>query len=264
MGQLGQSEKTSHKKRWANTKISRVLRQRALDAYYADPRYCKHCGNVIEVPADKKPSDIRSKKFCDNSCAAKHNNKGVDRWATKREITANNEIVSTCEDCGNEIINKPIRRKDRGYGFTHYIRKYCDDCVRQARIRNLKHVRRKKAIENGIHHTITAKKETLEELIVNGLTKGGLKELTKDFGYYGWKGSITKHARRIFAESNQDLKCRVCGFDFHVHVCHIKEIKEFSDNDKISEINALNNLIALCPNHHIMFDRKEIDLESSN
>jgi hypothetical protein len=251
---------TTERRKEIGAEQGKVYRQKALDKYYANPSVCKNCGKIIEVPDGKKPGDIRIKKFCDHSCAARFNNLGIDRWSVKRELTENNEIISICEDCGIEIVNSPIPRKNRRYGFTHYIRKYCEDCVPEARIRNLKKTRRQKAIKNGITHTVLAKEETMPELIVNGITKGELKELTKDFGYYGWKAAITRHARRTYLASGQGMRCKVCGFNFHVHIAHIRGVSEFTDDDKISDINDLKNLVALCPNHHIMFDKKAIKI----
>lgn len=52
-----------------------VSRKRALDRYYAAPNHCQHCGKVIPVPDNRKAPEIRKKKFCGHSCAAKHNNR---------------------------------------------------------------------------------------------------------------------------------------------------------------------------------------------
>jgi hypothetical protein len=254
------------KKQKAGCENGRIYRQKALDRYYENPSRCKFCDKIIEVPVDKKPSDIRNKKFCDSSCAAKFNNRGVDRWDKARahkqrvrKTTDGTTRKNACEICGSEIVVAPKKlHKQSGYYF--YDRQYCDKCLPSVRSANSKRAAKERAIKNGKTYTIATQKDTFEELVNKGLTKGELKVLTKDFGYYGWKGSITKHARKVFAGSNQDLKCRVCGFDFHVHVCHIKGVKEFTDDVKISEINDLNNLVALCPNHHIMFDKNIISI----
>lgn len=49
-------------------------RQESLRKYYANPRRCVYCGNVIEVRSGQKVSEVKKKKFCDNSCAAKYSN----------------------------------------------------------------------------------------------------------------------------------------------------------------------------------------------
>lgn len=50
-----------------------ILRNKALDAYYKNPKYCKQCSKVIEV-GSSKASEIRKKNFCDRSCSAIYNN----------------------------------------------------------------------------------------------------------------------------------------------------------------------------------------------
>lgn len=68
--------------------------------------------------------------------------------------------------------------------------------------------------------------------------------------------AVRKHARLEMERSGVEKKCKICGFDLYVEVCHIKPISSFSEDTRISEVNSPNkNLIYLCPNHHIMFDR---------
>jgi len=66
---------------------------------------------------------------------------------------------------------------------------------------------------------------------------------------------IRKMARKILAKSKIEKKCKVCSFEAHVEVCHIKSISSFSNNALMKEINALENLVYLCPNHHILLDK---------
>ena len=61
---------------------------------------------------------------------------------------------------------------------------------------------------------------------------------------------IRSHARRLMKHAK---KC-VCGYSKHIEICHIKAISKFSRQSKIKEINALDNLVALCPNCHWEFD----------
>lgn len=46
------------------------------------------------------------------------------------------------------------------------------------------------------------------------------------------------------------MKCAICGYDKHVEIAHIKPVSDFADSCTIAEINSIDNLIALCPNHH--------------
>lgn len=65
---------------------------------------------------------------------------------------------------------------------------------------------------------------------------------------------IRGNARRIFMQSDKPKCCAVCGYDKHFEICHIRDISKFPMDTLISEINALNNLIGLCPNHHWELD----------
>ena len=40
----------------------------------------------------------------------------------------------------------------------------------------------------------------------------------------------------------------------YIEVAHIKAVADFSDGSTLAEINSINNLIALCPNHHWEYD----------
>lgn len=64
---------------------------------------------------------------------------------------------------------------------------------------------------------------------------------------------IRSRARQIGKQ--QDWKaCLVCGYDKHFEIAHIKDIGSFPDDTRISEINALDNLLPLCRNCHWEFD----------
>lgn len=61
-------------------------------------------------------------------------------------------------------------------------------------------------------------------------------------------------ARRSYIRSGRHKKCEKCGYDKYFEVCHIKSIYLFSDDTPISIVNALDNLIGLCPNCHWELD----------
>ena len=84
--------------------------------------------------------------------------------------------------------------------------------------------------------------------------------LTNRKNYQSYRSAIRKHAEKIYKESNKDLKCFICGYDKHVEIAHIKAVSEFTENSLISDINSLDNLVALCPNHHWEYDNNIIKL----
>ena len=71
---------------------------------------------------------------------------------------------------------------------------------------------------------------------------------------YQKHSQIRELARRIYNKSDKPKQCSNCGYDKHFEICHIKALKEFSDDSLLKEINSLTNLIALCPNCHWEFD----------
>lgn len=61
-------------------------------------------------------------------------------------------------------------------------------------------------------------------------------------------------ARTAYAKSGKLYRCAECGYSLHVDICHIRDIKLFSDQTPMYQVNHIDNLIALCKNHHWEFD----------
>lgn len=83
-------------------------------------------------------------------------------------------------------------------------------------------------------------------------TKGDLLSDRKN--YQSYRSSVRKLAEKIYKDSGKPQKCAICGYDKHIEIAHIKAVSEFDDSATIAEINSINNLIALCPNHHWEYD----------
>jgi tRNA threonylcarbamoyladenosine modification (KEOPS) complex Cgi121 subunit len=81
-----------------------------------------------------------------------------------------------------------------------------------------------------------------------------LKELKIKYSSHQYHAKIRQDSRTEYKKSKRPLVCKVCNYSKHIEVCHIKAIKSFSEDSTIAEINALENLVALCPNHHWEFD----------
>ena len=56
-------------------------------------------------------------------------------------------------------------------------------------------------------------------------------------------------------------ECLVCKYSNHVEVAHVKAVSKFSDDTLVSEMNDLQNLMYLCPNHHWEYDNGKLSLE---
>lgn len=87
------------------------------------------------------------------------------------------------------------------------------------------------------------------------LTIAEYKEKYPPTGSRGRWHFIRYHAREVMHNAKVPPSCKVCGYTFYTEVCHKKSISLFLDTDKISDVNALSNLVYLCPNHHKEFDR---------
>lgn len=83
-------------------------------------------------------------------------------------------------------------------------------------------------------------------------TKGEL--LSERKNYQSYRSSIRKFAENVYKNSGKQCQCAICGYDKHIEIAHIKAVSDFSDSSTIEEINSIDNLIALCPNHHWEYD----------
>lgn len=89
-------------------------------------------------------------------------------------------------------------------------------------------------------------------------TKG---QLFKEKSYHAARAAISRNARAVFNSSNRPKQCYVCDYVNHVEICHILAVADFEDDCFIWEINAIVNLVALCPTHHWEFDNGVLELE---
>ena len=107
-------------------------------------------------------------------------------------------------------------------------------------------------------------KKSLEDKALNGIlfleivTKGELYEKRKS--PQSARSTIAKHARDTYISSGKPLCCCVCGYNKHTEICHIKAVSDFTNESFIGEINDIDNLMALCPNHHWEFDNNLLEL----
>lgn len=88
-------------------------------------------------------------------------------------------------------------------------------------------------------------------------------EETREKRNYQINSRIRELARKVFEKSGIEKKCVNCGYDKHIEICHIKGISEFDGNTPISEINDINNIIALCPNCHWELDHNILIFDSN-
>lgn len=80
-----------------------------------------------------------------------------------------------------------------------------------------------------------------------------LKEIRNRYKYQK-HSRIRQLSRQKYLESELPKFCIICDYKKHVEICHLKSISDFSKNTQLSEINNIDNLVALCPNHHWELD----------
>jgi hypothetical protein len=206
------------------------MKEDTLRKYYESPNLCLTCKKVIEVKDGQKLSEVLKKKFCDRTCSAIYNNskrvKTVKR--TDRPRVQTKDQVLHCERCRSVL----LLEKKNGRTLS---KKYCPDCRRKIQS-EIAH----KAFGNGNGD------------IVENCSKTELRNKRKDWNNF--RASVSKHARGVYKKSGKPYVCAVCSFDAHVQVCHKVSVSEFPDTTLISEINSIDNLVALCPNHHWLLD----------
>lgn len=86
------------------------------------------------------------------------------------------------------------------------------------------------------------------------------KEDSKQPWFYA-RVKIQKHARARFERSSKPKACVVCGWSEHIEVAHVVGAMAFPGDTTIGAINDLNNLVALCPNHHWLLDAGKLPLD---
>jgi len=64
---------------------------------------------------------------------------------------------------------------------------------------------------------------------------------------------LRQDARRLYLAAFP-YRCVRCGYDKHIEVCHRKPVSSFDLDTPISVVNALDNLLGLCPNCHWELD----------
>lgn len=86
----------------------------------------------------------------------------------------------------------------------------------------------------------------LEEL--QALTIG---ELRDRYGTHDFHAKLRGLSRSAY---DGPMSCRECGYDLHVDICHLRPVASFPLSASVAEVNDLENLAALCPNHHWELD----------
>lgn len=77
-----------------------------------------------------------------------------------------------------------------------------------------------------------------------------------------WKNVHIRALNRSWNKKLLSNGCVVCGYKLHVELAHIKSISSFSETSKLYEVNAPENILPLCPNHHWEFDNNYLFIDN--
>ena len=146
-----------------------------------------------------------------------------------------------CLSCNTEINNPKFCSRSCAASFNNKIPKRklahtCSDCLKIIH----RGTKRCRECAGKFQNRLWRNKELGE------LKKGN----AKNYGY----PMIRNDSRNTYIKSGKAMSCVVCEYDLHVDICHIKDIKSYALDTPIYIINDINNLIALCKNHHWEFD----------
>lgn len=206
---------------------------------------CHYCGRSFERNKSQHNNNLkRGRKHigCSPQCITELCRKHI----TKDRI---------CQQCGNTFVFKSSKQKfcssscSATYTNTHRPTRtyYCSDCqVEVPRTRKRCADCRASYVEqksNDVYSAIT------------------LSEVRTKYGQNSYHAKIRSHARSVYSRSGRVMQCENCGYSLHVDICHIKDVKDFDPNTSVSEVNHIDNLIALDKRCHWEFDHGDITLD---
>jgi 5-methylcytosine-specific restriction endonuclease McrA len=65
--------------------------------------------------------------------------------------------------------------------------------------------------------------------------------------------NVRRDARKTYLAA-RPYRCVNCGYSKRIDVCHRRPLASFSQETPLAVVNALDNLVGLCPNCHWEFD----------
>ena len=198
------------------------------EKYNQNPKYCQCCRKII-------PYEHRQNKFCNASCAASYNNVHIKKnYSNKLDEFSDEEFIHILKTSSNweQISSK--------FGYKGLVNQ-------QTRIQ-IRERAEKLAQQVNVSKNVDWSKVTKKELFE---TRSNWQSA---------RTQIRKMAQDNYNNAGKEYKCAVCGYNKHVEIAHIKAVADFDDSTPITEINDINNLIGLCPNHHWEYDNGLLDI----
>ena len=159
-------------------------------------------------------------------------------------------MARDCVNCGSKTDNPKFCSRSCSATFTNKANpkrvtsKKCIVCGEK--VKSHRHNRCDK-------HWLKYKKEKGSLLKLKTLGEYRRRESVKGKGSSQINSHIRLFARKWFKDLAM-LPCARCGYDKHVQLAHIKAVSDFSDDDRLCDVNSKENIVQLCPNCHWEFD----------
>lgn len=191
-------------------------------------KQCINCSNPV----------LRSdKKYCSYKCFLSTRKRKINQCLVCQKETINLKFCS--RSCSGIYINSSSEAMLKARNKPQGSCKLCKKQISMSR-KYCKHCRSAGLIIDGL------------KVCWENITKKQFKQKFKDI--HQFNARVRSLAREKYKKNNKNLPCLSCGYNKHIEVCHIKPVKDFSDNISIDEINNIDNLIGLCPNCHWELD----------
>ncbi len=156
--------------------------------------------------------------------------------------------MNTCRECG-KATNNPSFCSQKCAG-THNLRPYWDERTRQA-----KKDRKCPGCGGYKYYNSALCHDCFVRTRLEGQLDRTLEDATMNNGNARVKWAHVRSIARRYMELEGRLdKCEECEFDARVEVSHVRPISEFSPSALLREVNAQENMRALCPNHHTLHE----------
>lgn len=187
---------------------------------------CKSCGKGFSTPTAYHVFRLKQGQknfYCCRQCQPR----------TKKELRK-------CLICGTETSNALYCSRicaNRSTGLTGIrLKGHCRDC--DAKISTTKRFCK----------TCYKKRYPTSDPLVSTL------EQFRKRGSNSYHACIRQRARQVAEEAGLLIRCKICGYSKVVECCHLHPVSSFPSTTTIVIVNAISNLVGLCPNHHREFD----------
>jgi hypothetical protein len=203
----------------------------------APERVCKKCGKLF----NKRDHHGNPQQFCSTGCSnayrIQHETTCLNCDKTFTKINSNRFCSRKC--------GKEFAVEDKIVIQGSQTKRFCIRC-------NTREVFNKKRICDSCYSKELSPIRVLSLNGYQGITLEDLKASAKNNHQFQTK--LRTHSRKTYFDSNRPKICDHCGYNKHVDVCHIQDVKNFHPDTLITVVNSLDNLVAFCPKHHWEFD----------